>query len=77
MLGRLRVGQATDVLPGIVGHGRGDAPPTFIVRGGSTGDKQGVPECGQIVLGHPRSLSDVDVGSWCDPVRRQERRNVR
>ena len=40
-------------------------------------DEQGIAECGQIVLGHQRGISDVDVGSWCDPMLRQERRNVR
>ena len=34
MLGRLRVGEDSDGLPGVVCHGLGDEPPTRLIGGG-------------------------------------------
>jgi hypothetical protein len=75
--GWLRVGQDTDLFPGIVGHCLGNEPPTCALRGWEAADEQGIAQCGQMVLGHQRRIGHVDIGAWRHPMLGQEGRNVR
>jgi hypothetical protein len=76
VLGRLRVGQDTDLFPGVVRHGLGHEPPARVRGGGEAGDKQGVAECGALVLRHQCGIGDIDGSPCCDAMRGQERRDV-
>jgi hypothetical protein len=73
-LGRLRVGEDADLLPGVVRHGLGDAPPALVLGGGEAGDEQGVAQRCQVVCCHQCRIRDVDVCARRYPVLPQERR---
>jgi hypothetical protein len=75
--GRLGVGEDANGLPGVVRYGLGDEPPALALGGREACDEQGVPEGGQIGLGHPRGIGHGDRGAWCHPMLGQEGRNVR